>query len=76
MTQSQYGLLAQGEALRRAVRWLGEHGEHSPAALAEVARRFDLSPAEEAFMLASFGEMGEMGGNRAGTAKDDSSAQA
>ncbi len=50
------GIVPKGEALRRAVRWLGEHGDHGPTAIAEVARRFDLSPAEEAFLWACFRE--------------------
>ena len=49
------GLLPHGEGLRRALRWIGEHGDHSAAALEEAARRFDLSPLEEAFLLERFG---------------------
>lgn len=48
------GIVPKGEALRQAIRWLGEHGDHSVLAIEEAARRFDLSPAEEAFMLAHF----------------------
>ncbi|HEY5791343.1 MAG TPA: hypothetical protein VIX81_11995 [Gammaproteobacteria bacterium] len=48
------GLLPHGEGLRRALRWIGEHGDHSTAALEEAARRFDLTPLEEAFLLQHF----------------------
>jgi hypothetical protein len=44
----------EGEALRRAVAWIGEHGEHTLAAVEEACRRFDLSPAEEAFLIRHF----------------------
>ena len=44
-------LIPSGEGLRRAVRFIGEHGDHSPRAVEEAARRFDLSPLDEAFLL-------------------------
>lgn len=46
------GIQPHGERLRRAVRWLSDEGRHDPAALGEAARRFDLTPVEEAFLLA------------------------
>ncbi len=46
----------EGEALRRAVRWLAEQGDLSARAIQEAARRFDLSPADEAFLLRHFRE--------------------
>lgn len=49
-------VLPHGEALRRAVRWIGEIGDHSPHAVEEAARRFDLSPADEEFLLRHFAE--------------------
>jgi len=49
-------ILPQGESLRRAVRWLGELGHHGAAAIEEAARRFDLTPAEEEFLLEQFRE--------------------
>ncbi len=45
------GLLPEGERLRKAVRWLAERKDHSLAAVEEAARRFDLSPREEAFLI-------------------------
>ncbi len=51
-------LQPKGEELRRAVRWIAEHGDHSPKALEEAARRFDLSPADEDFLLRYFAERG------------------
>jgi len=44
----------RGENLRRAVRWLAEQGEVSSRTIEEAARRFDLSPADEAFLLRRF----------------------
>jgi dihydrodipicolinate synthase/N-acetylneuraminate lyase len=51
---SRESLIPHGEALRRAVRWLGEQGGHDVATLEEAARRFDLTPAEEQFLLEHF----------------------
>jgi hypothetical protein len=47
-------LLPEGEELRRAVQWIGEQGEHTLAAVEEACRRFDLSPADEDFMIRHF----------------------
>lgn len=44
-------LLPHGEALRRAIRWLSDEGRHDARAIDEAARRFDLTPAEEDFLL-------------------------
>lgn len=41
----------RGERLRRAIRWLSEEQRHDAAALEAAARRFDLTPAEEEFLL-------------------------
>jgi hypothetical protein len=41
-----------GQALRDALRWLSAEGRHDAAAVAEACRRFDLSPLDEAFLLA------------------------
>jgi len=51
---SRDSLIPQGEALRRAVRWLSERRAHDAAAIEEAARRFDLSPSEEEFLLRHF----------------------
>jgi hypothetical protein len=50
------GPMPRGEALQRAIRWLSEQGRHDEAAIAEAARRFDLSPAEESFLRQHFVE--------------------
>ncbi len=44
-------VLPQGESLRRALRWLSDEARHDAAAIEEAARRFDLSPADEEFLL-------------------------
>jgi len=44
-------LLPRGESLRRALRWLSDQGRHDGAAIEEAARRFDLSPSDEEFLL-------------------------
>ena len=49
-------LQPKGENLRRAVRWLAEQGDHSSERVEEAARRFDLSPADEEFLLRHFAE--------------------
>ena len=47
-------LLPHGEALRRAIRWLSDERRHDAAAIEEAARRFDLGPADEDFLLRHF----------------------
>ncbi len=47
-------VLPKGENLRRAVRWIGERGDHRIEALTDAARRFDLSPADEEFLMSYF----------------------
>lgn len=47
-------LVPHGEGLRRAVRWLGEHGTWTSGAIQEASVRFDLSPQEEQFLLDHF----------------------
>lgn len=51
-------LLPRGEALRRAIRWLSDERRHDVAAIEEAARRFDLTPAEEEFLLSWARERG------------------
>jgi hypothetical protein len=51
---SRETIIPHGEALRRAVRWLGEQPRQDAPAIEEAARRFDLSPAEEQFLLEHF----------------------
>ena len=50
-------LLPEGEALRRAVRWLSDQSNDSPLTLKiieQAAVRFDLSPLEEEFLRTHF----------------------
>jgi hypothetical protein len=54
MAKHSGGLIPEGESLRRAVRWLGEQGPVTAALIEEAARRFDLSPLEEGFLLREF----------------------
>lgn len=49
--QKRGGILARGESIRRALRWMSDEGRHDMAAVEEACRRFDLSPAEEEFLL-------------------------
>ncbi len=44
----------KGEPLRKAVRWLSEQRRYTAEAISEAARRFDLSPVDEAFLLQHF----------------------
>lgn len=53
------GLLPEGESLRQALRWLDERAREEPkldraGAIGEAARRFDLSPLEEEFLIRSW----------------------
>ncbi len=54
----QHPLMPEGENLRKAVRWLGERKAHSLHMVEEACRRFDLSPADEAFLLRHFLQQG------------------
>jgi hypothetical protein len=56
-------ILPDGEALRRAVRWLAEQGRHDAAGIEEAARRFDLAPADEEFLLKHFRDQRSGSGN-------------
>jgi hypothetical protein len=57
--KSGSSLLPEHEALRRAVAWLAERGPWTPELVDEAARRFDLSPADEAFLLRECDRAGE-----------------
>ena len=50
------GLPPKGDALRRALQWLAEQRQVNPKAsrvklISEAGQRFDLSPAEEDFLI-------------------------
>ena len=47
-------LVPQGEALRHAIAWLSEQGGWSPQLIEEACRRFDISPADEEFLLKEY----------------------
>lgn len=53
------GVMPEGDALRRALRWLDEHVKEEPnlersKLVGEAAVRFDLSPVEEEFLLTNW----------------------
>jgi len=47
-------VVAHGENLRKAVRWISDLGDHSYQAVEDACRRFDLSPVDEEFILKHF----------------------
>ena len=56
-------LLPKGEDLRRAIGWLAEQGDWTLARIEEACRRFDLSPADEEFLIRHFRRAPERGEN-------------
>jgi len=44
-------LVPHSEALRRAVAWLAEQGEWTAQGVEEACQRFDVTPADEEFLL-------------------------
>lgn len=52
---SASSITPHGEALRRAVRWLGEQPAHDTRTLEEAGQRFDLTPLEADFLRREFG---------------------
>ena len=48
------GILPEGEALRRAVRWLARQEARTLESIEAASRQFDLSPAEEEFLIRHF----------------------
>jgi len=52
-------ILARGENLRRAIRWISDLGDHSYQAVEAACRRFDLSPADEEFVIKHFTQINE-----------------
>jgi len=58
--------LMEGEAIKKALRWMSERRQESPATprariIDEAATRFDLSPLEVEFLLNSWREDGPPG---------------
>ncbi|MDT8376880.1 MAG: hypothetical protein RQ867_09150 [Mariprofundaceae bacterium] len=47
-------LFPEGEALRQAVRWIAEMHAYDLATIEEACQRYDLTPAEEEFMIRRF----------------------
>jgi len=54
-------LVPHGEGLRRALAWLAGHGGWTAALVEEACQRFDLSPADEEFLLRALRSMREAG---------------
>jgi hypothetical protein len=44
-------LAPKGDALRHAVAWLAGQGEWTPSLVEQACQRFDVSPADEEFLL-------------------------
>jgi hypothetical protein len=51
----------KGSALRRAVAWLAEQKAWSPRLVQEACQRFDISPADEEFLIAECRKFHEQG---------------
>jgi hypothetical protein len=56
MVERSGGVVPEGDALRRAMRWLDERARSEPQAdrtklIGEAATRFDLTPLDEDFLL-------------------------
>jgi hypothetical protein len=54
----------EGEALRRAVQWISDRKRDEPTlplwrAIDEASVRFDLTPADQQFLLQNWHEVGE-----------------
>jgi hypothetical protein len=54
MTKTRGSLLPDQEGLRRAVEWLIGQPVRDAPTIEEAARRFDLSPMDEEFLLRHF----------------------
>jgi hypothetical protein len=54
MTRTPGSLLPDHEGLRRAVEWLIGQPARDARTIEEAARRFDLSPVDEEFLLRHF----------------------
>jgi hypothetical protein len=47
-------IVPKGDALRHAVAWLAEQGAWTPSLIEQACERFDVSPADEEFLLREF----------------------
>ncbi|MFQ5582141.1 MAG: hypothetical protein ACE5F3_05895 [Mariprofundaceae bacterium] len=50
----KHGIQPEGEALRNAIRWLARDHDYSLEAVEAACQQFDLSPADEAFLMRHF----------------------
>jgi hypothetical protein len=55
-------IVPQRDALRRAVAWLAGQESWTPSLIEEACRRFDVSPADEEFLLREFSSRQQGGG--------------
>ncbi len=65
MSRTPGSLLPEHEGLRRAVEWLIEQPARDAPTIEEAARRFDLSPVDEEFLLRHFRSGGRAGSGSA-----------
>lgn len=56
---SSPSLVPKSEGLRRAVTWLAERRDWTMELIEEACRRFDLSPADEEFLIQAFRRLRE-----------------
>jgi len=47
-------IVPKGDALRRAIAWLSEQGAWTPSLIEQACQRFDVTPADEEFLLREF----------------------
>ena len=65
-------IVPEGDSLRRAVAWLAGQGAWTPSLIEEACRRFDVSPADEEFLLREFRSRQPAGrGGRVARSSDD-----
>ena len=51
---SDSSLMPEGENLRRAIQWISDQQKHDPKTIEAASVQFDLTPAEEAFLIRHF----------------------
>ena len=47
-------IVPKGDALRRAIAWLSEQDAWTPSLIEQACQRFDVTPADEEFLLREF----------------------